>query len=139
MGFLDNLENSLKSLESQEERDPNAAVKRQDERVRALAIAPWAAQLKDSKFTKDLFDKAAVAGHRRRTKIYMAWVDTTLRLEARGHVLTLKPTTAGIVSEYINSAGEETTEAVDLNEAPDGLLERWLEASQIGTEGIRKT
>ncbi len=138
MSFLDNLENSLKSLESQEERDPNAAIKREDERVRVLAVAPWAEQLKNSKYTKELFDKAAVAGHRIRTKIYMAWVDTTLRLEARGHVLELKPTTNGIVSEYLNNAGERNTEAVDLNGTPDGLLERWLEASQIGKEGKNK-
>ncbi len=126
MGFLDNLENSLKSLESQEERDPNVAQKRLDDRARTLAEAPWAEQLKNSRYTADLFDKAAIAGHRIRAKVYMAWIDTTLRLEARGRALEFKPTASGVLAEYENAAGERTSESVDLAGTPDGLLERWL-------------
>ena len=127
MSFLDNLENSLKSLESREERDPNENRRRQDERSRALAVAPWAEQLKNSDFTKQLFDKAAIAGHKIRAKIYMAWFDTNLRLEAKGRTLELRPGPDGITAEYSNAAGDPVTEKVDLSSDPDALLARWLE------------
>ncbi len=130
MGFLDNLENSLKSLESQEERDPNEAQRRQDDRARNLAAAPWASQLKDSEYTKSLFDKAAVRGHRIRTKIYMAWFESTLRLEARGRILEIKPTSQGIVAEYADAEGQLKTEPVDLSGDPDELLEHWIGSEQ---------
>jgi hypothetical protein len=126
MSFLDNLENSLKSLESREERDPNERKRRDDERARTLAAAPWATQLKSSAYTKDLLDKAAAAGHRIRAKVYMAWVDTVLRLEARGRALELRPTAEGIVAEYVDPAGERVTQPVDLSGTPDELLETWL-------------
>ena len=128
MGFLDNLENSLKSLESQEERDPNEARRRQDERTRTLEAAPWATQLKESDYTKTLFEKAAVRGHQLRSKIYMVWFDTTLRLETRGRVLELKPTASGIVAEYADAEGHVKRDAVDLKGDPDELLQRWIGA-----------
>lgn len=130
MGFLDNLENSLKSLESQEERDPNEARRRQDERTRTMAAAPWATQLKESDYTKALFEKAAVRGHQLRSKIYMAWFDTALRLETRGRVLELKPTSGGIVAEYADPAGDMKREAIDLAGDPDELLQRWIGSEQ---------
>src|SRR5438874_7208240 len=119
MGFLDNLENSLKSLESREERDPHEHKRQQDDRARAVAAAPWAEELKNSQYTKDLFDKAAVAGHRIRAKVYMAWFDGTLRLEAKGRVLELRPTPDGITAEFAKSDGERVNETVDLKEDPD--------------------
>jgi hypothetical protein len=130
MGFLDNLENSLKSLESQEERDPNEARRRQDERTRTLAAAPWATQLKESDYTKTLFEKAAVRGHELRSKIYMAWFDTVLRLEMRGRVLELKPTANGIVAEYADAKGDMKRDPVDLGGDPDELLKRWIGSEQ---------
>ena len=48
MSFLDNLENSLKSLESREERDPGERKRRESDRARALAAGPWADRLKTS-------------------------------------------------------------------------------------------
>jgi len=126
MGFLDNLEDSLKSLESQDERDPNQHRRRQDDRARVLAAAPWAEKLKTSDYTKKLFDEAAVAGRRIRTKVYMAWFDTTLRLEARGRKLELRPTPEGIVSEFIEADGQTTTEPLDLSGDPAALISRWL-------------
>jgi hypothetical protein len=134
MSFLDNLENSLKSLESREERDPNEIKRRDDQRARILAAAPWADQLKNSAYTKQLFDKAAVAGHRIRAKVYMAWVDTTLRLEAKGRALELRPTPEGIVAEFADSAGQTVTEAVDLAGNPEALLEKWLASTGIQRE-----
>lgn len=126
MGFLDNLENSLKSLESQDERDGAEQLRRSDERARTAAAAPWAEKLKNSEYTRKLFDEAAVAGHRIRAKIYMSWMDTTLRLEAKGKVLELRPEPQGIIAQYMRSDGETVTRPVDLEGAPDQLLSDWL-------------
>jgi hypothetical protein len=125
MGFLDNLEDSLKSLENTEERDPNVQQRRQDERSRALAVAPWAEKLKTSDFTKKLFDEAALAGHRMRAKVYMVWFESTLRMEVKQRTLELRPTAKGIVAAFIQPEGE-TTEPLDLNSDPKALLDKWL-------------
>ncbi len=130
MGFLDNLENSLKGLENTEERDPNEARRRQNERASSLAAAPWANQLKDSAYTKTLFEKAALRGHQLRSKIYMAWFDSTLRLETRNRVLELKPTAEGVFAEYADPDGNPKREAVDLASDPAELLEHWIGAEQ---------
>ncbi len=126
MGFLDNLEDSLKNLESSDERDGSQAQRREGDRARALAIAPWSEQLKGSDYTRQLFDKAALAGHRIRTKIYMAWLDSNLRLEAKGRRLELKPTSDGIVAEFIEPDGQTHTQPVDLSSDPQLLLDQWL-------------
>lgn len=126
MGFLDNLENSLKSLESREERDPAEHQRREQDRAVTLAAAPWAEKLKNSPYTKKLFDDAAVEGHRRRTKIYMAWLDNTLRLEAKARRLELRPTPEGIVAAFIEPDGETATEPVNLADEPQALLKKWL-------------
>jgi hypothetical protein len=126
MSFLDNLENSLKSLENREERDPNAQQRREDEQLRARAAAPWAEKLKTSAFTKQLFEQAAIAGHRIRTKIYMAWIDSTLRLEAKGRRLDLQPTPDGIKASMIEEDGTSSSEPLDLSGKPEDLLDKWL-------------
>ena len=126
MSFLDNLENSLKSLETREERDPNAQQRREDEQLRARAAAPWAEKLKTSEYTKQLFEQAAIAGHRIRTKIYMAWIDSTLRLEAKGRRLDLQPTPDGIKASMIEEDGTSSTEPLDLSGKPELLLDKWL-------------
>ena len=126
MDFLDNLENSLKNLESREERSPVDHQRRESDRARVLAEAPWAAQLKSSSYTSKLFEEAATTGHRLRTKIYMAWFETTLRLEAKGRVLELRPTAEGIAATYTRPNGEAATEAVDLSGDPQQLLQDWL-------------
>jgi hypothetical protein len=91
-----------------------------------MAIAPWAAQLKDSEFTKLLLEKAAQTGHRLRTKIYVAWLDTTLRLEAKGRKLDLEPTPEGIRANFLEPDGEVSHKGVDLNADPGDLLGDWL-------------
>ena len=126
MGFLDNLESSLKSLEDSDERDPREHVRRQEERTRAVAVGPWAERLKNGQYTQKLLDQAAVAGHRLRTKIYMAWFDDTLRLEARQRRLELRPTAEGIVASFIETDGATKTQAVDLESDPGELLSEWL-------------
>jgi len=130
MGFLDNLESSLKSLESQGERDGSEHLRREEEHIRRSAEAPWADQLRQSAFTRKLFDDAAAAGHRLRTKIYVAWLDTTLRLEAKGRRLELRPTPNGIVAVFIPDPSEgpaiETERPLTLDTDPAVLLREWL-------------
>ncbi len=127
MGFLDNLENSLKNLESREERDPREHQRRAEEQARAAAAAPWAEKLKNSEYTSKLFDAASAAGHRIRTKVYMAWLESTLRLEARGRRLELRPTAVGIMADFIETDGRTTSEPLDLNGNPEILVKRWLD------------
>ncbi len=127
MSFLDNLESSLKNLESREERDPREHARRQEERTRALAVGPWAEQLKNGPYTQKLFEQAAAAGHRIRTKIYMAWFEDMLRLEARQRRLELRPTGEGIIAAFIEPDGATKTQAVDLKGDPALLLQQWLE------------
>jgi hypothetical protein len=133
MSFLDNLESSLKNLESQEERDPREHQRRQEERKRAVAVGPWAEQLKNGPYTQKLFEQAAIAGHKIRTKIYMAWFDDILRLEARERRLELRPTADGIVAEFIEPDRSSTTRAVNLKNDPATLLQEWLDSNPNAT------
>jgi hypothetical protein len=126
MGFLDNLENNLKSLERQDERDTSVHERRQAERADALAVAPWAEKLKTSPFTKDLMNKAVEAGHHIRTKVYMTWLGTTLRFEARGKKLELRPTAHGVCAVFLEGLDETKSCNVDLNSDPAELVREWL-------------
>jgi hypothetical protein len=126
MSYLDNLENSLKNLENQEERDPNAQKRRMDDQARARATAPWADKLKSSEYTKKLFDEAALAGHRMRAKVYMSWLDSTLHLEAKGRKLELRPTPEGISAVFLEPDGETRTEPLNLESDPADLIRQWL-------------
>jgi hypothetical protein len=126
MSFLDNLENSLKSLESREEKDGSERDRRTAEQAMSRASAPWAEQLRKSEFTQQLFEQAAVTGHRLRAKIYMAWMDSTLRLESKGRALELRPTPAGIISVFLEPDGQTKAESVDLAGDPADLLRSWL-------------
>jgi hypothetical protein len=126
MDFLDNLENSLKNFEQQQERDSDAVARQMEARRRAGEIAPWADALKKSAYVQSLFEKAAVAGHRLRSKIYIAWLENTLRLEAKGRWCEIRPTSTGIQYEFVSPEGGTVTEALDLSSDPDLLLARWL-------------
>ncbi len=126
MDFLDNLENSLKNLESQEERDPAAMQRQETIRQQAAAAAPWAEKLKNSEYTKALFEKAALAGHKLRTKVYMAWLGSVLRLEAKGRWCELRPTADGIVAEFVQPDEDTKSTSIDLDSDPGRLLEEWL-------------
>ena len=126
MDFLDNLENSLKNLEQREERDGSAALRQNEARKQAQEAAPWAEKLRKSQYTTGLMEQAAAAGHRIRAKIYMAWLDTVLRLEVKGRWCELRPTPNGIVAEFVNPDGTQTSSPVDLSGQPGELLARWL-------------
>ncbi len=126
MDFLDNLENSLKNLESREERDGADQQRQADYRARTLAAGPWAEKLKSGDWTKKLFDEAAIAGHRIRAKVYVAWLEQTLRLEVKGRTLVLEPTPEGIVGVQTEPDGSTKRAPVDLDSEPAELLHAWL-------------
>jgi hypothetical protein len=131
MSFLDNLENSLKSLESSEEgRATLESEQRLRERHRAAAqaSAPFAEELKKGPFTTALLRDSARVGHSLRTKIHIVWLGSTLRLEAREKRLELRPTPEGIVVARIEN-GAETVEALDLKSDPEQLIRSWLAES----------
>jgi hypothetical protein len=129
MSFLDDLENNLKSLESSEqgrEDKERAQRARENELARAQAAAPFADQLKNGPYTAELLKQAARVGFSLRTKVHIAWLGTSLRLEAREKRLELRPTAAGIVAVYIENGQETRSEALDLNGVPEDLVRGWL-------------
>lgn len=129
MGFLDNLENNLKSLESREEGREAADRQqrtRESERAQAQAIAPFAQQLKTSPFTAGVLTHAARVGHSLRTKVHVAWLGNTLRLEARDRRMELRPTAAGIVAVSIENGNEAAGKPVDLSGDPEQFIREWL-------------
>ena len=126
MSYLDNLENTLKSLESRDERDPLIDERRKSERDGALAAAPWADRLKNSEFTRNLMDAAALMGHKLRAKIYMAWLGSSLRFELKQRRLELRPTSEGIVAVFMEGNNAITSREVDLDSSPDALLDEWV-------------
>ena len=129
MSFLDNLENNLKSLESSEQGKDDAERAhraRENQRAQAQAAAPFADQLKHSPFTDELLKQAARVGFSLRTKIHIAWLGSTLRLEAREKRLELRPTGQGIMAVYIENGEEQRTEPCDLTGSPEALIRQWL-------------
>lgn len=129
MSFLDNLENNLKSLESSEQGKDDAERAhraRENERAQAHAVAPFAEELKQSPYTAELLKQAARVGFSLRTKVHVAWLGTTLRLEARDKRLELRPTCQGIVAAYIENGRETRTEPCDLTSSPEALVRQWL-------------
>jgi hypothetical protein len=129
MGFLDNLENNLKSLESHEEGNDAAEQQRrarERNRAEAQAAAPYAEELKKSPFTAELLKQAARVGFEKRTKIHVAWLGSTLRLEARERRVELRPTGSGVVAAYIEGGQEVRTAAADLNGNAEEFIREWL-------------
>jgi hypothetical protein len=126
MSYSDNLENNLKALESQQERDPNEHQKRQEQRNRVLAVAPWAEKLKESPFTQELMAQATRAAFGLRAKCYITWLQTTLRLEVREKRLELRPTPDGIAAVFLENNAEIRTQPLDLASSPEELVKQWL-------------
>lgn len=127
MSFLDNLENNLKALESLEQGGLDESKRREADRARAVAEAPWAEQLKNGPYAKALMQQSARAGHARRMKIDLVWIGTTLRLEARGQRLELRPAADGVRAVFLNEGEEIRTVSVDLAGDSQNLLDAWLE------------
>ena len=101
---------------------------RQAERASAQAAAPWAEELKKGAFTVELLKQATRIGFSQRIKVHIAWLGTTLRLEARERRLELRPTATGVVAVYLEGAVETHSEPLDLAGDPAALVRQWLEA-----------
>jgi hypothetical protein len=132
MSYEDNLENSLKNLESAEEGRASlesAQRLRERDRTTAQAAAPASEELKKGPFTTALLRDAARVGHSLRTKIHIVWLGSTLRLEAREKRLELRPTAEGIVAARIENGRETRVEPLDLKSDPEQLIRSWLAES----------
>jgi hypothetical protein len=130
MSFLDNLENNLKSLESQEEGKESAERQhreREHQRAAAQAVAPFAEQLKKGPFTAELLKQTTRVGHSLRVMVRTTWLGANLRLEARDLKLELRPTPTGIDAVYLEDNREVRTERLNLESSPEQLLRAWLE------------
>ena len=126
VSFLDNLENNLKALEGREEGGLDAPGRRDEERRRALAAAPWAEKLKTSPWARTLMQQATRAGFQRRIRVSLVWLDTTLRLEARESRLDLRPQPDGIEAVFLRGREEMGRHAIDLGADPQPLVEEWM-------------
>ena len=139
MSFLDALENNLKSLEAQDERDPARAAEirkqREDDRARALASAPVAEKLRSGVFTTALLDHATRIGHSQRTKVQITWIDTTLRLQAKDRRLDLQPAAAGVTGIFSENGSETMRRPIDLEGDPEALAHQWLAPANPAVNG----
>jgi hypothetical protein len=126
MSFLDSLENNLKALESRDEGGADDSRRRALDRKQALAAAPWAERLKKEPFAQNLMQQATVAARASRTKVNLVWIGTTLRLEARGHRLELRPGAKGVSAAFLNGSGEVRERPVDLASDPKKLVSEWM-------------
>ena len=131
MSFSDNLENNLKNLENQDERDPVSLARvhhrKQSQRAGALAAAPYAENLRTGAFTSGLLTHSTRIGHGLRTKINIMWLGTTLRLQAREHRLELRPTPEGVMAHFLVGDKETRKEKIDLSGKPEKLAKEWLD------------
>jgi len=130
MGFLDNLENNLKAMESREERDPEAlareAAARDAARSEALRIAQHADALRNGPFADGLLTACRALGHRKRVLVRPTWLGYTLRLEAGADKLELRPTADGVLAVYFQGEAETKRKPLDLSSDPVKIAEQWL-------------
>ena len=131
MSFLDNLENSLKSLENGSEKEDAGREhgRRAAERAAQAARAPWADQLKKSSFTEKLLRAAVLEGHQLRLKVYFTWIGDTLRFEAREKRLELRPALEGVNAVFLVDKQETGSRLLDLQGDPAALIREWLGAA----------
>jgi hypothetical protein len=131
MSFSDNLENDLKNLEKQDERDPisieMAQKRKQSQRANALAAAPHWEKLKSSSFTSGLLTHTTRIAHGLRTKVHIMWLGTTLRLQAREHRMELRPGTDGITVHFLVNDKETKRQKIDMAGNPEKLAKEWLD------------
>lgn len=132
MGFLDNLENSLKNLDSAAERDPAEAARqraaKEAARAAALAAAPHAAQLRTSAFTAELLNQASLLGRSRRLNVRVLWLGSNLRLQAGDHILELRPGSDGVRARFLSGAKEVESCPVDFSARAEELARRWIDS-----------
>jgi hypothetical protein len=126
MSFLDNLENNLKALESRDEGGLGESTRRDRQRELAIAAAPWAERLKSEPFAQNLMQQATLVGRPHRIKVNLMWMGTTLRLEARGHKLEMRPGPKGVTAVFLNRSEEIRQQPVDLSGDPRKLAADWM-------------
>jgi len=135
MSYLDNLENNLKALERQEEKDPEKVrrdrQRREAERTAALLRAPHAEALRDSAFTGELLTQCRIIGHGQRVLVRFTWIGESLRLEVKANGaeerMDLIPTAEGIIAVFSADGVETERTTVDLHTDDAGALaRRWL-------------
>jgi hypothetical protein len=129
MSFLDSLENNLKNMESREEtgsHDRGERRQRDSQRATSQASAANAERLRKGGYTAELLKQATRLGHAMRTKVHLAWLGTTLRLEARSRKLELRPTPTGVIAAFIENNVEVRAVPVDLAGDPESLVREWL-------------
>jgi hypothetical protein len=131
MSFLDNLENNLKALESQEEKDPEKVQREQERREQdrnaALLRAPYVEALKKSAFTSDLLTHCRTIGHGQRVLVQFVWIGETLRLNAKNKRMELSPSPEGIVAVMSVDGTETFRAAIDTDkDDPQALASHWL-------------
>jgi hypothetical protein len=126
MSFLDSLENNLKALEGNEPSGLDDRKRKEIERQRVAAAAPWVEKLKTSPYTQTLMEQASRAGYQIRTKMSFVWLSGTLRMEARGHRFELRPTPDGILAVHLKGNQELKRQKVDLGGSPEALLKGWM-------------
>ena len=131
MSYLDNLENNLKALENQEERDPQKVKREQErreaERTAALLRAPHAEALKNSPFTLELLTQCRAIGHQQRVLVQFTWLGETLRLDAKEKRMLLAPTSEGIAAVFSVNGDEMGRATIDPQVDDAGALaRRWL-------------
>jgi hypothetical protein len=131
MSFLDNLENTLKSLEDKQENEADEQKRREREAVSRnslLAAQPYADALRNGPFTQELLGVAVRLGHSRRLAVRPVWLGTTLRLEARDRRLDLEPTPDGVIAIAREGEVETWRETVDISSAgtAETLAGRWM-------------
>jgi hypothetical protein len=128
MSFLDNLENSLKAMEERDQGGPEDRRQRDLDRAAAIEAAPWAEKLKSGPWTQELLKQAARVGHERRMKVFIAWLGTSLKLEAREHKVELRPTPSGIEAVYRRPGEEERRVPVNLEGSAEQWIREWLDS-----------
>jgi hypothetical protein len=131
MSFLDNLENNLKALENQEEKNPEKLKRDQErreaERNSALLRAPHAEALKNSAFTSHLLTMCRTIGREHRVLVRFTWIGENLRLDAAAKRMELTPTPEGIVAVFSLNGAEVSRETVVAQTADAAALaRRWL-------------
>ena len=132
MSFLDNLENTLKALERQEEKDPEKQRRdreqRDAERTAAILRAPHVEALRDSAFTSELLGQCRVVGRELKVLVQFTWLGETLRLDAKTKRMELMPTAEGVVAVMSEDGVETSRAAVDLaKDDAAALARRWLQ------------
>jgi len=131
MSFLDNLENNLKALERQDERDPEKVrreqQRREADRSAALERAPHADALKHSPFTVELLTQCRTIGHAQRVLVQFTWLGEKLRLDAKAKRMELTPTVSGITAVFSENGEQKAKATVDPNvDDPAALAKYWL-------------